>query len=157
MPETVPLYFMKDNVTLVASKLSSTAGTLVTEAMELRNWPLRFRCASEKLRVVVASLADWVDNSFPTPWAAYCALMACRLVALDKSPGVHPVGIGETLCRSLAKLVMREVGDQAKTACGNIQLCAGLEASLEGATHPVGQRSLERVRRRRQEVWTPKL
>ena len=72
--------------------------------------------------------------------------MACRLVALDKRPGVQPVGIGETLRRDLTKLVMRAAGDQAKTACGNLQLCAGLEASIEGATHAVGQRRVERVR-----------
>ena len=87
----------------------------------------------------------------PPPWAAYCALMACPLVALDKRPGVRPVGIGETLCRALDKLVVRESGDQAKTACGNLQLCAGLEAGTEGATHAVGQRRLGRVRERRLE------
>ena len=87
-----------------------------------------------------------------SPWADYHALMACCLVALDKRPGVRPVGIGETLCRALAKLVMRAAGDQAKMACGNIQLCAGLEAGIEGATHTVGQRRLERVRARREET-----
>ena len=59
------------------------------------------------------------------------------------------MGIGETLRRALAKLVMRAAGDQAKTACGNLQLCAGLDAGIEGATHAVGQRSLARVRARR--------
>ena len=102
-----------------ASKLSGAAGGLGAEAIELRNWILRFGCASEELRVVVARLAYWMANSSP-PWAAYRALMACRLVALDKRPGVRPVGIGETLFRALAKLVLRAAGDQAKTACGNI-------------------------------------
>ena len=55
------------------------------------------------------------------------------------------MGIGETLRRALAKLVMRAAGDQAKTACGNLQLCAGLEAGIEGVTHSVGQRRVERV------------
>ena len=58
------------------------------------------------------------------------------------------MGIGETLRRALAKLVMRAAGEQAKTACGNLQLCAGLEAGIEGATHTVGQRRVERVRAR---------
>ena len=40
--------------------------------------------------------------------------MAFRLVALDKRPGVRPVGIGETLRQALAKLVMRAAGEQAK-------------------------------------------
>ena len=65
--------------------------------------------------------------------------MACCLVALDKRPKVCLVGIAETLCRALAKLVMREDGYQAKTVCGNLQLCSGLEAGIDGATHAVGQ------------------
>ena len=59
--------------------------------------------------------------------------------------------IGETLCRALAKLVMREAGDQAKMVCGNLHLCAGLEAGIEGATHTVGQRRLERLQKKLQE------
>ena len=91
-----------------------------------------------------------MDNSSPH-CSAYRALMACRLVALDKHPRVRPVGIGGTLRRSLDKVVMRAAGDQAKTACGNLQLCAGLEAGIEGATHAVGQRRVERLLERRVE------
>ena len=58
--------------------------------------------------------------------------MDCRLVALDKSPGVCPVGIVVTLRRALVKLVMRAAGDQAKTAC------VILEVGIEGTTHAVG-------------------
>ena len=58
---------------------------------------------------------------------------------------------GKTLRRALSKLLTRAAGDQAKTACGNLQLCAGLEAGIEGATHAVGKRRLERVQRRSQE------
>ena len=61
------------------------------------------------------------------------------------------MGIGETLLLDLDKLVMRAVGDQAKTACGNIHLCAGLEAGREGETHAVVLRILERSRARQSE------
>ena len=97
--------------------------------------------------MVIARLANWMANSFG-PWFAYRALVACCLVALDKRPGFCPVGIRETLRRALAKLVMREAGDLAKTVCGNLQLCACFEAGIEGATHAVGQSRLERVRMR---------
>ena len=40
--ETIPLDFTEDDVTWVASKLSGAAGALGAEAMELRNWLLRF-------------------------------------------------------------------------------------------------------------------
>ena len=56
------------------------------------------------------------------PWAAYWALMSGRLIALDKSPGIIPVGIGETWRRLLAKCLLRVSGQEAKTACGTDQL-----------------------------------
>ena len=128
--------------------LSGAAGALGAEAIELCNWLLRFGCAYEELRVVVSRLADWRANSSP-PWAAYRALMACGLVALDKRPGVRPMGIGETLRLDLAKLAMRAVMEHVKTACGNLQLCAGLKARIQRATHAVRQRRVERVHAQR--------
>ena len=83
MPETVPLDVMEADVTWVASKISSAAGALGAEAIELINWLLFFGCASEDLRVVVVRLADWVANSSST-WYSHCPLMSCRLVALYK-------------------------------------------------------------------------
>ena len=141
--ETVPIDFMEDDVTWVASKISGAAGALGSKTIELRNWIIRFGCTLEEIRVVVAIMTDWMANSSPT-WAAYRALMSCRLVALDKSSGVGPVGIGEMLCWGLSKHVMRSAGDQAKTVCGNMQLCAGLEGGIEGATHAMVQRRMDR-------------
>ena len=43
---------------------------------------------------------------------------------------------------------MSAAGDQAKTACGNIQLCAGLKSVIEGTTHAVGYKRIKRVRER---------
>ena len=86
-------------------------------------------------------MADWMVNSLPH-WDAYHTLMACHLVALDQRPGVHPVGIGETLRLALVKIVMRADGYQAKMACGNLQLCTGLEAGIEGAKNAVVQRQM---------------
>ena len=85
------------------------------------------------------SWPDWLTGwKTPSPpWSAYRALMACCLVAIDKRPGVSPVGIGETLRGYLAKLVMREAGYQSNTECGNLQLCEGLEVGIYGATHAV--------------------
>ena len=55
------------------------------------------------------------------------------------------------LCRALAKLVMRAAGYQAKTTCGNLQMCVGLKASIEGETQTMGQRRLQRMRRKMSE------
>ena len=58
------------------------------------------------------------------------------------------MGIGETLHQALAKIVMRAAKDQVKTACGNLQLCAGLKSGIEGSTNTVGLKFLEIVRGR---------
>ena len=65
VPETVPLDFTEDDVAWVASKLSRAAVALGAQAMELRNWLLRFRCASENFTVLVDSLDDWMANPPP--------------------------------------------------------------------------------------------
>ena len=44
--------------------------------------------------------------------------------------GVCLVGIGETLRRDLAELILRAAEDQVNMECGNIKMCKVLEASL---------------------------
>ena len=86
----------EDDIKWLASKLSGATGALGSEAIYLSNWLLCFRCAPEGFRVIIAYLADWMDNS-PSHWADYHSLMEFCLVSLYKCPGVHPVGIRETL------------------------------------------------------------
>ena len=64
------------------------------------------------------------------------------------------MGIGETLHWALPKTVMRAAGYQAMKACGNLQLCAGLKAGIERATHAVVKRRLEKSRVRNREKYT---
>ena len=45
------------------------------------------------------------------------------------------MGIGETLRRLFAKCVMHVTGADAAKACGVDQLCAGLQAGIEGSIH----------------------
>jgi hypothetical protein len=67
--------------------------------------------------------------------------MACLLFGLDKCPGVRPVGAGagagESWRRLFAKVVLHFAGGEAKEACGIDQLCAGLEAGIEGGIHAI--------------------
>ena len=58
IPKTVLLDLTEDDVTWVASKLSGAGDALGADAIELRNWLLRFGCASEELRIVVARMDE---------------------------------------------------------------------------------------------------
>ena len=55
-----------------------------------------------------------------------CAFVACRLVPLDKNPGVWPIAIGELPRRIISKAVLSIIGQDIADATCPLQLCAGL-------------------------------
>ena len=112
----VPVDITDDVVSAVAGRLSGGVGPGGTYYISLQNWLLRFGAASGELRLIVAEVGEWLSNG-RTPWAAYRALMSGRLLALDKSLGLRPVGIGETWRHLLAKCLLRVSGQEAKAAC----------------------------------------
>jgi hypothetical protein len=136
LPTAIPVCVTGDTVEQVAAKLSGAAGPGGTDAVDLRSLLLRFGTESAAFREEMAAWASWIANDSP-PWAAYRALMAARLIALDKSPSVRPVGIGEIYRSLWAKTILAVVGSQATAACDNLNLCAGLAAGIEGAVHAV--------------------
>lgn len=66
-------------------------------------------------------------------------LQSCRLIPLDKSPGVRPIGIGEVLRRIIGKAVMKIIKPDILEATAYQQFCAGQEAGCEVAIHTVRQ------------------
>ena len=62
--------------------------------------------------------------------------MSGRLIALDKCPGVRPIGIGECLGRVMCSYGRSDQKDLEET-CGSHQLACGVKAGIEGAVHAV--------------------
>ena len=58
--------------------------------------------------------------------------MASRLIALNKCPGIRPIGIGETLHRDIGKAIHMATRLDAALVCGSGQICVGLQAGVEG-------------------------
>ena len=133
-PELTPVDITKDRVTEVAGRLSGGGGPGGTESVSLQHWLLMFVAASAVLRLIVGDFVEWLGNGRP-PWSAYRALMSGRLIALNKQPGIEPVGVGETWRRMMAKCLLRVAGPEVKAACSTTQLAGGLEAGIEGAIH----------------------
>ena len=48
-------------------------------------------------------------------------LVACRLIALSKKPGVHPIGVGETVRHILAKAILSVTKDDVQDVAGSMQ------------------------------------
>ena len=63
------------------------------------------------------------------------AYVACRLIPLDKNPGIRPIGIGEVVRRIVGKTLSRLCSQNVKEAAGPLQTCAGHGAGAEAAIH----------------------
>ena len=93
-PDLSPLDITNDMVTAVAGQLLGGARPGGTALVSLQHWLLRFGAASGELRLIVGDFVEWLGNG-RSPWSAYRALMSSLLIALDKQPGIRPVGVGE--------------------------------------------------------------
>ena len=122
------------HIALVARRIQGSAGPGCCDSSHWQNILLRFGLHSRCLCDSVASLIQSLANT-PVDWPHIRALLANRLIALDKSPGVRPIGIGESLRRLIGKVVCFLTRDDAEAACGVSQLCAGLKCGAEGAIH----------------------
>ena len=63
------------------------------------------------------------------------AFVACRLITLDKKPGVRPIGIGDVSRRIIAKAILYVIRTDIQLAAGALQTCAGHDAGAEAAIH----------------------
>ena len=48
------------------------------------------------------------------------AFLACRLIPLDKNPGLRPIGVGEVLRRIAGKVVIKVVKEDVRKAAGGL-------------------------------------
>ena len=63
--------------------------------------------------------------------------MACRLIPLNKNPGLRPIGVGEVLRRIIGKSVASILKSDVKQAVGSLQVCAGQDAGCVKSLHRI--------------------
>ncbi len=134
--DTMPVYCYEECIAKAAARLSGGAGPCGVEAELLKHWLLCYGAHSELLREAMAKWVDWLSNGSP-PYAAYRAVNTVWTVALDKCPGVRPLGIGEVWMRLWSDCCHMKTKAAETTACGNTQLCAGLRSGIEANLHAV--------------------
>ena len=128
------VYVDADHIESRSSKLHGAAGPSGVDAIMLKAWLTRHGAASDALRVEMAEWASWIGCTKPD-YAKIRALNNVRLLAVDKEPGVRPLGCGEIWMRLISGTILDQCKERARDACNNVQLCAGLQAGIEGATH----------------------
>ena len=117
-----------------ALRTRGAAGPSGLDAFGWRRLCTSFQRASDDLCCSLALVARKLYTSCVHP-DDIIALVACRLIALSKCPGVRPIGVGEVVRRIIAKAILSIVKLDVLEAAGSLQLCAGQDAGNEAAVH----------------------
>ena len=80
-----------------------------------------FHSQSTELCNALAALTRRICTEFVDPRGIE-ALVACRLIPLDKCPGIRPIDIGETFRRIICKSIMTVVKNDVSCCCGALQV-----------------------------------
>ncbi len=113
---------------------SGSAGPSGLDAHEWRRLCTSFKRASDELCHQLAMVGRRLCTSYVDP-PLIAPFLACRLIALDKNPGVRPIGIGDTARRIIAKATLSIIKPDIQEASGCIQLCGGQLSGIEAAVH----------------------
>ena len=135
--ESHPVIFESLDGNTIRSAALRVKGAAGPSGLDSHQW--RRLCTSHKgaswdLCASLASVARRICSSYVHP-TSIAPLLACRLIALDKHPGVRPIGIGDTARRIIAKAVLTIVGPDIQDASGCQQLCGRQISGIEAAVH----------------------
>ena len=136
-PEVHPVIFNQITASTIRYAALHTKGAAGPSGMDAHCWRRLctvFKSASQDLCHALATLAKRLCTTFVVP-KGLSPLLACRLIALDKCPGVRPIGMCETPRRIIAKAVLFTTKGDIQDAAGSMQLCAGQISGIETAIH----------------------
>ena len=126
----------RNTIKAAALNTQGAAGPSGMAADEWRRMCTSFKATSDTLCDALASCARRIASKYIDP-ASLQAYVACRLIPLDKRPGVRPIGIGEVVRRIIGRAILTVTSKTIEQAAGSLQLCAGQECGIEGAIHAI--------------------
>ena len=126
----------EDQVLKAAQRTKGAGGPSQFDAEQYRHMLVssKFKLENKCLREQIALLARKIASEYVDPRSLE-AFVACRLIPLDKAPGIRPIGIGEILRRIVGKVIMWTLKDDIQSAAGPLQAGSGLEGAAEAAIH----------------------
>ena len=137
-----PIIFEQIDGQLIRSTVlkmdGAAAGPSGLDAAAWKRLCTSFKSASSELCDTLAAVARRLSTCFVDP-NGLSAFVACRLIALDKCPGVHPIGIGETVRRIIGKAIAHTITEDIQDAAGPLQVCASHISGCEAAVHAMRQ------------------
>jgi len=127
-----------DLIRAAAMRVQGSAGPSGVDSCGWRRLCTAFGQASVDLCSALAAFGRrlCIDD---LPFSTLSAYVGCRLIPLDKQPGVRPIGVCEVVRRIVGKAVLMVISNDIQSAAGTLQLCAGQPAGIEAAIHAAHQ------------------
>ena len=123
-----------DSIQRAAMHTHGSAGPSGLDSFAWRRLCSSFGSVSHDLCSALAAVGRRLCSSLVNP-ESISAFVACRLIPLDKCPGVRPTGVGEVPRRIVTKAILRIVARDVEEAVGPLQVCAGQDGGCEAAVH----------------------
>ena len=118
----------------VALQSKGSAGPSGLDSNTWRRMCSSFKGTSSRLCQSLANFARMLATRHVDS-ATLAPFLACRLIALDKKPGVRPIGVCDVARRIIFRAILMIVRDDVEETCGFLQKCSGFPAGLEAAVH----------------------
>lgn len=137
IPPVDPVLFEPITEQLISKAVLELQGSHGPSGGDAAHWKrltLSFGCKSKRLREAMAKFARRMCTERMDPEVLE-AFLANRLVAIDKCPGVRPVGIGEAPRRIIGKGIVKVLKKDIQMAAGSYNLCAGQAVGIEALIH----------------------
>ena len=136
-PEIHPVVYDSIDTRSIRSAALNTRGDAGPSGLVAHCWRrlcTSFHFASWDLCQSLALVARRLCVSLVDP-KGLSAFLACRLIAVDKCPGVRPIGICECATKIISKAILFVTKGDVQQVAGSLQLCAGQIAGIESAVH----------------------
>ena len=126
-----------DLVRKIATKMKGAAGPSCFDSDDWKSVLVsrQHGSSSGDLCQAIASMAKSLCTENRTENGGLTASIACRLIPLDKDPGLRPIGIGEVLRRIIGKMVVYILKPELQEDAGELQMCVGQEGGCEAGVH----------------------
>ena len=100
-----------DLIQSTAFKTEGAAGPSGLDAAAWRRLCTSFKSGSTELCDALAAVGRRICTTYVDP-LSMTSFVAYRLIALDKCPGVHLIGIGEVVRRIIGKAIVRTISSE---------------------------------------------